>query len=149
MHAPQRRLAAFAVDLILSLMGTALILTPVANLAEPSLWRVLDPVWLLWAFILILLSVLWNGTTPGKRWCRLKVTGSGCIICRELRRSGWMLVLGLGELIEDATAFEGIGTVALATALIWIGAFLITPWQRGDADFPHNSATGFDVSDST
>ena len=146
MHALGRRFLAAIVDAIIALMGAALILTPFARLADPIIWQRFDPIPLLWALLFVFLSIIWQGNTPGKKWLKLHVAGTGCIICRELRRSGWFLVIGAAQLLESVT-FDWLGFVGMACAGLWILWLFDGPVLRKSSEFPHNSATGFHVTD--
>ena len=126
-------------------MVTSLLLTPLATLADPEIWTLTNPVPLLWALTLIFLSLGLRGATPGKRWMKLDVTGAGCLICREIRRMSWALVLGLDALMHGFLTPQ-ISTALLALGLGLLGWLIVWPILTRAADFPHNDATQISVA---
>ena len=140
-----RRGAAFAVDALLALMISGILLTPLVALSDPAVWRVINPVPLLWALCFIFTALLTRGATPGKRWLKLHLAGTGCLICREIRRMGWALMLGLAALLPDsapATAAPILNGIGLGL-LLWA---LAHPFVTKARDWPHNTATDFTVT---
>lgn len=144
MIARGRRAAAFGVDAALALVATGVLALPILSFADPEVWQIFNPVPLTWALVMIVLSLLNVGTTPGKRWTGLVVTGGGCLICREIRRIGWALVLGLQQLAFSVLTREtnlALQLIALAL-LLWL---ILKPILTRAEDFPHNLQTGFRV----
>lgn len=140
-----KRATAWAVDAILALMLTGLVMTPLVSLADPHVWTQITPAPLIWALCLTLIPLLTGGASPGKRWLKLRLTGTGCLICRELRRSGWALILGAALLAPQALPYgvaDALRGIAIGLA-IWGGLF---PIALRRPDFPHNTATDFQVS---
>lgn len=144
MIAPWHRGAAAGIDAVVALGAAALIITPFARAADPDLWAIVDPFPLMWALFYVLMGVFMQGNTLGKRSVGLRITGSGCITCRELRRSGWALIIGLAQLMEGVT-HDLVGALGLGLAGLWILRLLISPSLNGEPDFPHNQRTGFQV----
>ncbi len=132
-------------DAVLALMLTGLVLTPLITLADPQVWTRTNPVPLLWALLLVLMTLGLQGVTPGKRWLKLRLEGQGCLICRELRRLGWALALGLEALLYGlvaaplTSALLALGVILLAVQIVW-------PVLTRAPEFPHNRATDLQVT---
>ncbi len=127
----------------------ALLLTPLATLADPDIWTRTNPVPLFWALVLILMSLALQGATPGKRWMKLVLVDAGpepgCLTCRELRRLGWALALGLEALLHGLVPAP-LTTGLLALGLGLLGWHFLWPALSGAADFPHNAATRVQIA---
>ncbi len=114
-------------------------------LSLPLLWAAWDKIALgvlPASFILMFASIAMRGNTPGKRLRGLMVTGSGCIICREIRRNGWLLTFGFSTAFHSflpTWAFVILIAVSVISALCSIA----WPVYQGLEDFPHNTATNF------
>jgi len=139
-----RRFAAGCVDAVISLLACAVLLMPFASLVDARLWATLRPVPLLWATVFMGLGIAWQGNTPGKTWLKLRVTGHGCMACRELRRSGWLVLLGVSQLFGTA-APDWVTMGAAFAAAVWLALLILWPALRRAPEFPHNTATGYTV----
>lgn len=112
-----------------------------------ALWSQTNPVPLLWALCVVLMSLGLQGRTPGKRWMKLSVTGPGCLTCREIRRMGWALALGFEALLHGLVPAP-VSTGLLTLGLALLGWQILWPALRAAPDFPHNRATGIHVAPS-
>lgn len=126
-------------------MLCGLLLGPLAGAADPLLWTRTNPVPLLWALALVLMTLGLRGATPGKRWMKLRVAGHGCLACRELRRMGWALAFGLEALLHGLAA-PPLTTALLLLGLALLGAQILWPLLARHGDFPHNRATGLRIA---
>ncbi len=140
-----RRCAAVLVDGVVSLLACAVLLMPFASLVDPRLWATVQPVPLLWAAMLLLLSLIWRGNTPGKKWAKLRLVGAGCFACREVRRLGWAVLFGLAQFLSALVPAAVTGSLVVLAA-VWCCVSLIWPILRSAPEFPHNTETGFSVA---
>ncbi|MEP4198646.1 MAG: RDD family protein [Aliishimia sp.] len=139
-----RRVLAWGVDAILALMVTGILMIPLTTLSNPSNWQGSNPVPAVWAVSFILLALLLQGETPGKRWMKLHLSGQGCLICRELRRSGWTLILSLEALLAERLPF-GVPDALVGIGLGFLLWSIAEPLISRAQDFPHNRMTGFSI----
>lgn len=109
-------------------------------------------------FILLIGSALFvtrTGTTPGKRLLNLRVTGEGCVLCREARRIGPFLVFAFAELgltfyAQTLTELYSISWMLVVSCFaVLLAAFVgyyIVPMIRWSGAMPYDRATGFRVT---
>ncbi|MEM6310005.1 MAG: hypothetical protein AAF754_08140 [Pseudomonadota bacterium] len=134
------RYLAFGVDALVALMVTGLVITPLAYVSDLAFWQNHNPAYAIWALVMIFLSLIANGETVGKRWAKLRLSGNGCLVCRELRRMGPFLFYGFAAMLQGIVSASVLTGVLYATA-IWIAIIFLWPALRGAQDFPHNTAT--------
>ena len=94
--------------------------------------------------------------TPGNRLAGIRIVGEGCAMCREVRRLGLFVVLGvfvlaLGMASPTALAAMAQGPVALlliggAVVFVLAVAFYLWPLLRWRGAMPYDRATGFTVT---
>jgi uncharacterized RDD family membrane protein YckC len=108
-------------------------------------------------FILLIGSAMFlqkGRATPGKRLLKLKVVGQGCAICREARRFGPIVVLGVASTIGSAYSLTLTHTVSIpwfvvlpaSLALLALLVFYyVVPLVRWRGAMPYDRATGFEV----
>ena len=143
MQAPVRRAIAFGVDWVLANLIGGVLLLPVFYLASDPYRIAIVVTPALVGFSMILLAIVSHGNTPGKRWLQLHVTGSGCVVCREVRRLGWVLFLGVVGISD--LLWTGAPSAIWAVIGLWLIFGFAVPLLRGAGEFPHNQATGFEV----
>lgn len=134
------RYLAFGVDALVALMVTGLVITPLAYVSDIAFWQNHNPAYAIWALVMILLSLVANGATVGKRWAKLQLRGDGCLVCRELRRMAPFLLYGFAVMLAGVLP-AAARIVAVYGTLIWIMIAFVWPTLRGAVDFPHNIAT--------
>ena len=94
--------------------------------------------------------------TTGKRLARIRIVGEGCAMCREVRRLGLFVVVGiftlaLGMAPPTALAAHQQGPVVLllmggAVVFVLAVALYIWPLLRWRGAIPYDRATGFTVT---
>lgn len=108
-------------------------------------------------FVLLIGSALFlqkDKATPGKRLLKLQVVGKGCAICREARRIGPLLVVGVFGAIFSAYSLNLTQAISIpwpfivAAALPVLAFFVfyyLVPLIRWRGAMPYDRATGFQV----
>lgn len=112
------------------------------------------PQYVLVPLTLMILSAIALGRgwgTPGKRLAGLQITGTGCAMCRELRRMGVFVMLGCGQVFLNSApqSFSQMPAWAVssgAVALVVLGLiYYIWPLLVWRGAMPYDRATGFEV----
>ena len=94
--------------------------------------------------------------SPGKRLLGLQIAGQGCPMCREARRLGPCLLLGMTSLlvplflqVEDLTTLSGNLSLIILIAvplLLFLFFYYLLPLLRWRGAMPWDRATGFHVA---
>ncbi|QUJ75418.1 RDD family protein [Sulfitobacter albidus] len=113
----------------------------------------LNPLVLMLASALLLAR---RGRTPGKRLTGLRITGQGCAMCREVRRLGPFVLLGIGSTVLSVLPPDSLadlppmaqiwvyvgGGVIVLLAFVWLYVWPLLRWRGA---MPYDRATGFRV----
>lgn len=142
-----RRAAATAFDAGLAYALTSAVLVGLSAVGETPL--PLNAIWLPTAFTLVLLgSFATEGSgraSPGKKVLGLVLIGSGCALCREVRKIGPFLPWAAAEFVTSLAELPLAGWISATlflAGLLWHAH----PVLLARDDFPYNFATGFRVA---
>ncbi|MFK7874265.1 MAG: hypothetical protein AB8B71_00585 [Paracoccaceae bacterium] len=139
-----QRARAGIIDAGVGLVGTGLVGLGLLWVSDPADLARINPYPLIFTLIVTTNALLTRGNTYGKRRSDLQVIGTGCIICREIRRLLPLWVFGITALLAPFIPIPA-GLIPILLALLIIFGYALPLVQRAP-DFPHNTATGFDIS---
>jgi hypothetical protein len=138
------RIAALVVDLCIANVIGVILAVPFFFIAENPIKVLIPTTPFMICFAMLAMSFVLEANTPGKRLMQVQVVGNGCLICREIQRLGWYIILTAAPIVSLIVPIPW--QVIVGAVVIWVAVAFGYPLFRGDAEFPHNRLTGFQIT---